>query len=77
MSGQSSLLQLAAIKEYLPRYAPKIVLWVYCEGIDLDDLHDESTYPLLMRYLEPTFSQHLLTRQPDIDQALATLCGRH
>jgi hypothetical protein len=70
ISGQSGLLQLAAIKEYLPRYAPRIVLWVYCEGIDLVDLYDESTHSLLMRYLEPTFTQHLTTRQDEIDQAL-------
>ena len=72
-SGQSSLLQLAAIKEYLPRYAPKIVLWFFTEGIDLPDLYVESTHPLSRRYLEPTFSQHLLTRQPEIDDALRRL----
>ena len=70
MSGQSSLLQLGAIKEYLPRYAPKRVLWFFTEGIDLPDLYIESTHPFLMGYLEPTFSQHLLTRQPEIDRAL-------
>lgn len=70
MSGQSGLLQLAAIKEYLPRYTPRITLWVYCEGIDLEDLHDESTRSLFMRYLEPTFSQHLFTRQLEIDNEL-------
>ena len=69
-SGQSSLLQLAAIKEYLPRYEPKTVLWIFTEGIDLPDLYIESTHPLSRRYLDPTFSQHLLTRQPEIDAAL-------
>ena len=52
-SGQSSLLQLAAIKEYLPRYAPKTVLWIFTEGIDLPDLYVESTHPLSRRYLDP------------------------
>jgi hypothetical protein len=70
MSGQSALLQLAAIKEYLPRYAPKVVLWVFCEGIDVPDAYEESMYPLSTRYLDPTFSQRLLTRQPEIDNAL-------
>jgi hypothetical protein len=70
MSGQSSLLQLAAMKEYLTHYKPKIVLWFFCEGIDLHDLNDESHFPLLMRYLEPGFSQQLLARQPEIDGAL-------
>src|SRR4029078_3979802 len=70
MSGESGLLQLAAIREYLPRYAPRITLWVYCEGIDLEDLHDESVHSLLVRYLEPNFTQHLSTRQNEIDDAL-------
>ena len=73
VSGQAALLQLAAIKEYLPRYAPKTVLWFFQEGIDLDDLYLEWTDPLYRpsrRYLEPTFSQHLLGRQPEIDDAL-------
>jgi hypothetical protein len=73
MSGQSSLLQLAAIREYLPRYKPKTVLWVFSEGIDLPDLQVESTHPLSRRYLDPTFSQHLLTRQAEIDAALRRL----
>jgi hypothetical protein len=72
-SGQGSLLQLAAIKEYLPRYEPKSVLWFFSEGIDLPDLYVESTHPLSRRYLDPTFSQHLLTRQPEIDAALRRL----
>jgi hypothetical protein len=75
-SGQSSLLQLAAIKEYLPRYQPKTVLWIFAEGIDLPDLYDESMHPLSRRYLDPTFSQHLLGRQPEIDATLRRLVAR-
>ena len=70
VSGQSSLLQLAAIREYLQRYAPKVVLWVFSEGIDLKDLGVEARHPLLVRYLEPGFDQRLLDRQPEIDHAL-------
>ncbi|MGE5219474.1 MAG: hypothetical protein ACM3SP_20945 [Chloroflexota bacterium] len=70
VSGESALLQLAAIKEYLPRYSPKIVLWFFCEGIDLYDLQNETKYSLLMRYLEPNFTQSLRTRQSEIDHAL-------
>jgi hypothetical protein len=69
LSGQSSLLQLGAIKEFLPRYAPKIVLWVFQEGIDLKYLRQETQHPQLTRYLDPNFSQHLLTRQVEIDTA--------
>jgi hypothetical protein len=76
ISGQSSLLELAAIREYLPRYAPKAVLWFFTEGIDLADLHTESTHPYLMRYLDPTFSQGLLARQPEVDQVLRRVASR-
>ena len=57
MSGQSALLKLAAIKEYLPPHAPKHVLWIFSEGIDLPDLSIESRHPLLLRYLEPAFTR--------------------
>jgi len=71
ISGESPLLQLAAIKEYLPRYAPKAVLWFFCEGIDLYDLQVQSKHSLLMRYLERSFTQHLFERQEEIDGVLS------
>src|SRR4029453_10312491 len=70
MSGQSSLLQLAAIKEYLQALRPRNVLWFYTEGIDLPDLYEESTQPWLMRYLGPTFTQKLVNRQSEMDTAV-------
>ena len=76
ISGQSSLLELAAIREYLPRYAPKAVLWFFTEGIDLSDLRDESMHPFLMRYLDPAFSQNLLARQSEVDQLLRQVVSR-
>jgi hypothetical protein len=75
-SGQSVLLQLAAIREYLSRYRPEVVLWFFTEGIDLSDLYEESTHPEVMRYLEPDFSQRLLDRQPEIDRGLRHLVAR-
>jgi hypothetical protein len=46
------------------------VLWVFQEGLDLPELRDEMRLPLAMRYLQPGFTQHLLTRQREIDNAL-------
>jgi hypothetical protein len=46
------------------------VLWFFCEGTDLYDLQEEAKSPLLMRYLESDFSQHLLDRQGEIDHLL-------
>jgi len=70
MSGQSSLIKLAVINEYLLRVRPAIVLWFYCEGIDVYDLVAEAKNSLLMRYLKPTFNQRLLGRQSEIDREL-------
>jgi hypothetical protein len=67
MSGEGALLQLAAIKEFLPPYEPPIVLWFFSEGLDLGDVPYEGQHPWLKRYLEPSFSQRLLTRQPESD----------
>jgi hypothetical protein len=70
MAGNGPLLMLAALKEYLPRYRPKIVLWFYFEGNDLDNLRVEKKSDILMRYLRDDFNQGLLERQHDIDQSL-------
>jgi hypothetical protein len=70
ISGGAPMMQLAAIREYLPRYAPARVLWIFTERIDLDDAQFESRHPWLSRYLEPSFTQHLLGRQREIDYAL-------
>jgi hypothetical protein len=61
---------LATLKEYLPLYRPKVVLWFYFEGNDLTDLQSEKRNAILMRYLKDDFNQNLLTRQNDIDEAL-------
>jgi hypothetical protein len=76
MSGESALLQLGAIKEYLPRYAPRVVLWFFSEGIDLSDLYEESAHPTAQRYLETTFSQRLIDRQSEIDSGLRQFLDR-
>jgi hypothetical protein len=70
VSGGAPLLQLAAIKEYASHYQSKITLWVYCEGIDLVDVPDEMAHSWLKRYLEASFGQRLIDRQPEIDAAL-------
>jgi len=70
IAGDGPLLMLATLKEYLPLYRPKVVLWFYFEGNDLTDLQIEKRNAILMRYLKDDFNQGLLTRQNDIDQAL-------
>jgi hypothetical protein len=70
MAGNGPLLMLATLKEYLPQYQPKIVLWFYLEENDLDNLQVEKKSALLMRYLKNDSTQDLVERQKDVDQAL-------
>jgi hypothetical protein len=68
--GSGPLLELAILREYVQFLKPRIVLWCYFEGNDLQDLRREKDSPLLMRYVESDFTQGLLARQAEIDQAL-------
>jgi len=70
MDGSGPLLELAALKEFLPAYAPKIVLWVYFEDFDLLALEKEKRSSLLMSYLQNGFSQGLRSKETAIDAAL-------
>jgi hypothetical protein len=60
------------LKEYLPALRPRIVLWFYFEGNDLEDLIREKQVPVLTSYLEPTFTQTLRARQRQIDEWITT-----
>ena len=71
MNGNGPLSMLATLREYGSTLRPRIVLWVYFEGNDSRDLdRREKRSPLLMKYLEPSFTQGLIHRQPEIDHAL-------
>jgi hypothetical protein len=73
-SGNGPLLELAALREYVPVLRPRVVLWLYYDGNDLSDLAIEYAVPMLRRYLqEPAFSQGLAHRQPEVDQFLISL----
>jgi hypothetical protein len=73
MSGNGPLLELATLREFAPPLRPATVLWFYCEGNDLTmDLFVEQRHPMLLRYLaDPSFRQHLVTRQAESDEQLA------
>jgi hypothetical protein len=62
---------LATLKEYVPRFKPKVVLWFYFEGNDLTDLQTERRSALLRSYLTDGFTQQgAFARQSDIDRAM-------
>ena len=67
MSGFGPLTELATLREYGAPIKPKNVIWMYYEGNDLRNLDYEKHNPILMRYLQPGFSQNLMQQQPRID----------
>lgn len=67
--GASPLFELALLREYIAPLRPAVVLWVYYEGNDLDELN-ESQPPILGRYLDSAFGQRLRDRQAEIDTLL-------
>lgn len=70
INGAGPLVELAAMKEFLPLFRPKVTLWFYLELNDQTDLNQEKRSALLMRYLTANFNQGLVTRQAEIDQGL-------
>ncbi len=71
MSGNGPLIQLATLTEYAARLRPTVVIWSIYEGNDAHELARERHSEILMHYLEQDFSQHLASRQPEIDEVLA------
>lgn len=69
MADTGPLMQLAALSEVGPRLKPKVVVWMF-DRTDPDDLAIEAGDPIVRRYLEDGFSQHLLDRQEEIDRGL-------
>jgi hypothetical protein len=73
MAGTGPLFYLATLQEYAVSLRPNRVVWVHFEGNDLIDLRIEKASPLLMKYLNEDFSQGLLAKQEQIDQALVSI----
>jgi hypothetical protein len=77
MGGNGPLIELATLREYGPALRPRLVLWFFYDGNDLQwNLPDEMRSPLLMAYLEDGFQQGLLGRREALDAALADFIAR-
>lgn len=74
--GSGPLTELAVLREWGPVTKPRIVVWFFWEGNDFADLFREKSTPLLVRYLEPGFTQGLRERQAEIDAALRQFVER-
>lgn len=70
LGGNGPLVELAALREFLPRYAPKLVFWLFFPGNDMNNLRKELKVPELARYLAPDHSQGLIERQSETDEFL-------
>lgn len=78
ISGLGPLTQLAILKEYVPSFAPRNVVWLFYEGNDIPkDLPQESKSDLLMAYLTPDFSQNLIERAGDVTRTLIPYLDSH
>ena len=72
ISGNGPLIELASLKEYGSKKRPRIVLWFYFERNDLEDLKNEKSSSILMKYLNENFSQNLYSKQIEVDKKLKT-----
>lgn len=68
--GNGPLFQLAAIREYVRPGSASVVIWMYYEGNDLDDLRRDRGDALLMRYMDHAFSQGLMSAQQQVNAAV-------
>jgi hypothetical protein len=68
--GAGPISELATLREYAAPLKPKVVLWFFFEGNDIEDLERERT-SVLAQYLDPDFSQDLWDKQPAIDSVLS------
>lgn len=70
--GSGFLLELATLKEYLIPIRPKVVVWVFFEGNDFQNLEQRERYaPILRKYLEPgEFRQRLMERISEIEKKM-------
>lgn len=76
VGGSGPLYQLAVLKEYGQPFNPKAVFWFYYEGNDQKNLGWEKKKPILMKYLDKGFLQHLLYKQQTIDDYLISYIER-
>jgi hypothetical protein len=71
MPGGSALSLLATFREYVEPLKPPLVLWIMHSSAA--DAAAEYADPILRRYLDPGFSQHLMERRAEVDEAMRNI----
>jgi hypothetical protein len=84
--GLGPLIELAQVREFVPRTKPKFIFYMYDENNDLytmspqnvPDIVLEYRNPILKKYLaDDQFSQNIYERQSEINAALKELANNH
>ncbi len=68
VEGGKALSMLGTFREYVEPLKPPVVLWIMHPWTV--DASDELADPVLKRYLEPGFSQHLRARRSEVDEVV-------
>ena len=78
IGGNGPLLELATLIEFGKSVKPKVVLWLYYEENDVDNLISEMKSSILLKYLNKrNFSQNLINRQPEIDRFVTDVAAKY
>ena len=75
-TGHGPLLELAMLREFGRVLKPRIVLWLYYEGNDLENVLEEEKVPVLKNYLSEDFIQDVFRRQDEINMSLKALLDK-
>jgi len=67
LPGNGPLISLGALREYGLPARPKIVVWAFSEASEISNLSGELRSPILLKYLQPGFSQGLAGRVAETD----------
>jgi len=76
MTATGPLHQLAILKEYAKILKPKVILWNFFEGNDLQELNIESRDIILKNYLKQGFDQNLIQKQLYIDNSFKQILNK-
>lgn len=68
--GAGPLTGLGIVREYAAPLRPDVVVWLFYEGNDLQDLERERAHPVLREYLDTSYSQGLRDASTEVDDAL-------
>lgn len=63
ITGSGPLISLAITREYIQYFNPKLVVYLYFEGNDLNDLEWEINQEYLVKYLDTEFKRDYLNNQ--------------